>query len=184
VDRELFRARFADLLAPYRDRVAVVMFEFGTFSRSVFPTPGDFLTRLSPFLKSLPGGLRYGVEIRNPEYLTPEYCAALKERNVAHVYNAWTRMPALGDQAAIPETVTADFTAGRALLSRGRSYEQAVKLFQPYQSVREPNDAAREGLVRIARGAMDRQKPAFLTVNNRLEGHAPTTIEAVADRLL
>jgi hypothetical protein len=26
--------------------------------------------------------------------------------------------------------------------------------------------------------------PAFLFVNNRLEGHAPTTIEAVADRLL
>jgi hypothetical protein len=30
---------------------------------------------------------------------------------------------------------------------------------------------------------MDEQKPAFVFVNNRLEGNAPTTIEAVADSI-
>jgi hypothetical protein len=35
----------------------------------------------------------------------------------------------------------------------------------------------------IARRSLQRKKPAFLFVNNRLEGHAPTTIEVVADGL-
>ena len=30
---------------------------------------------------------------------------------------------------------------------------------------------------------MQRKKPAFVFVNNRLEGNAPTTIEAVADAI-
>jgi hypothetical protein len=35
----------------------------------------------------------------------------------------------------------------------------------------------------IARRSLQRKKPAFLFVNNRLEGNAPTTIEAVVDGL-
>jgi hypothetical protein len=52
------------------------------------------------------------------------------------------------------------------------------------EKVREPNEAAREAMGRIAERAIRRKKPAFLFVNNRLEGHAPTTIEAVADQLV
>jgi hypothetical protein len=37
---------------------------------------------------------------------------------------------------------------------------------------------------RVAARAIQRKKPASLFVNNRLEGHAPTTIETVAQRLV
>ncbi len=49
-----------------------------------------------------PRGFRYAVEIRNPEYLTTGYLDLLKSRKVAHVFNAWTRMPVLDEQAQIP----------------------------------------------------------------------------------
>ena len=68
----------------------------------------------------------------------------------------------------------------RTLLSKGRLYEQAVKAFEPYRLVQEPNPSARDAMRLIAERAVQRKKPAFLFVNNRLEGHAPTTIEAVA----
>jgi hypothetical protein len=42
----------------------------------------------------------------------------------------------------------------------------------------------REGLVHIATTARGAGKAAFIFVNNRLEGNAPTTIEAVAQSLL
>ncbi len=35
----------------------------------------------------------------------------------------------------------------------------------------------------IAQRAMQERKDAFLFVNNRLEGNAPSTIEAVVDKL-
>ena len=61
----------------------------------------------------------------------------------------------------------------RTLLSKGRSYEQAVEAFEPYEKTREPNEAAREAMRRVAERAMQRKKPAFVFDNNRLEGHAP-----------
>jgi len=35
----------------------------------------------------------------------------------------------------------------------------------------------------IAQGAMHERKSAFLFVNNRLEGNAPSTIEAVVEKI-
>ena len=107
----------------------------------------------------------------------------LASHNVAHVFNAWTRMPSLDDQARLADAYTAAFSVVRALLTRGRSYEQAVKALKPYQLIQELNERAREGMVEIIAQARKRKSPAFLFVNSRLEGNAPGTIEAVVDRL-
>ena len=93
-----------------------MIFEFGTFNKKTFPTPADFLAALDPFLGALPKGFQYAVEIRNDNYLTPRYFDVLASHNVAHVLNAWTRMPTLDDQARLPGVFTADFTVARALL--------------------------------------------------------------------
>jgi uncharacterized protein YecE (DUF72 family) len=183
LDPRTFERHFTALLRPYQGQVGPLIFEFGTFNKSTFPTPGEFMARLDPFLAALPQGFRYAVEIRNPEYLIPEYLDLLKSRNVAHVFNAWTRMPTLDDQVQLPDAFTADFTVVRALLKKGRAYEQAVKSFEPYGRIQEPNDGARAGMAEIAAKARKRKIPAFLFVNNRLEGNAPSTIEAVVDGL-
>ena len=57
----------------------------------------DFLAKLGPFLAALPRGFRYAIEIRNVDYLCPDYLGLLSEHNVAHTFNAWTRMPSLDD---------------------------------------------------------------------------------------
>ena len=129
----------------------------------------------------MPEGFRYAIEIRNENYLTPQYFDVLASHNVAHVLNAWTRMPALDDQAQLPGVFTADFTVVRALLRRGRPYDKAVETFEPYDRIQEPNESAREGMRLIAQRAMHERKNAFLFVNNRLEGNAPSTIEAVLE---
>ena len=183
LDAEAFKTYFADRLKPYEQRVAPLIFEFGTFNKTTFPKPEDFYTRLDTFLGSLPTGFRYSVEIRNPEYVTPSYFAMLESHNVAHVFNAWTRMPELARQIELPGVYTADFAVVRALLSYGRNYDQAVSTFEPYEKIQEPNVEARDALQRIAAHALGRKKPAFLYINNRLEGNAPGTIEAVIEGL-
>ena len=183
LDPRLFAQAFARPLAAYRDRTAVLIFEFGTIAKSTIAGPDAFLERLAPFLAGLPEGFRYAVEVRNPEYLGPDYFATLSAGNVAHVFNAWTRMPEMGDQLALPGAFTADFIVARALLRHGRAYADAVEAFTPYRLVQEPNDAARDALRRMGDEALRRHRPAFLFVNNRLEGNAPGTIEAVVDML-
>ena len=62
-----------------------------------------------------------------------------------------------------------------------KAFEEAVRAFEPYRLVQEPNESARDGLRQVADHSRRLRQPAFLFVNNRLEGHAPTTIEAVVD---
>ncbi len=93
-------------------------------------------------------------------------------------------MPALDEQVQLPGAFTADFTVVRALLRKGRGYEDAVKTFEPYREIQEPDESARDGMKEIARQSLARKERAFVFVNNRLEGNAPGTIEAVVDRLV
>jgi uncharacterized protein YecE (DUF72 family) len=183
LDAQLFERAFARELDPYRDRVATLIFEFGTIPKSVLATADAFIGRLDRFLEALPEAFRYAVEIRNPEYLGPDYFAMLSAYGVAHVFNAWTRMPELGTQAELPGAFAADFTVVRALLRPGRSYEQAVTRFEPYRTVQEPHPPTRAALCRIATDSRRAGRPAFVFVNNRLEGNAPSTIEAVVESL-
>ncbi len=184
LDAAVFDQFFARRLAPYRDQVGPLIFEFGTFNKTTFRTPSDFMAKLDPFLAALPQGFRYGVELRNSEYLSPEYFGLLGSHNVAHVFNAWTRMPSLADQVQLPGVFTADFAVVRALLRRGRDYANAVQTFEPYREIKEPSESARAGMKEIVDQSLTREKPAYLYVNNRLEGNAPSTIEAVVAGLI
>jgi hypothetical protein len=143
------------------------------------PCPALLNTHWAP--ATSPCQREYG-ELRNAEYLSPDYFDLLRSHKVAHCFNAWTRMPGLGDQARLNDAYTADFTVVRALLTKGRDYEGAVDAFGPYDRLREPNEGAREGMETISWRAGP-MRLAFLYVNNRLEGTAPSTIEAIAGSL-
>jgi uncharacterized protein YecE (DUF72 family) len=168
-------------LEPYAERVGALIFEFGTFSKGQYAGVQPFAEDLSRFLTALPRRWRYGVEVRNKEFLDPAYFNCLRSMNAAHVFNAWTRMPELLQQTACEEAFTADFVISRALLRQGRSYEQAVAKFQPYERVQEPDPGARAALRELMERAQRKKQLAFLFVNNRLEGNAPGTIEAVTE---
>jgi uncharacterized protein YecE (DUF72 family) len=179
LDAAIFQAMFLDLLRPWRDRIAVLIFEFGSFPKFCYRDVSGFIAELDPFLAALPGDYRYAVEIRNEEFLVPEYFACLRHRGVAHVLNAWTRMPEIQEQLAIPDVYTADFTVVRALLRRGRPYEQAVAKFSPYQGVQHAYPEARDAMRSVISTARERREPSYIFVNNRLEGNAPGTIESL-----
>jgi uncharacterized protein YecE (DUF72 family) len=172
---------FLKPLAPYRARTAVLIFEFGTFNSRAFEDLPAFLDRLDPFLSALPPEFRYAVEIRNAEFLAPDYFSCLRNHGIAHVYNAWSRMPELGRQIAIPDSATADFLVSRALLRFGRSYEQAVEKFRPYSETRDPNPETRAAMRLLIGRAQEKKETLFLFVNNRLEGNSPLTILSVVD---
>ena len=74
-----------------------------------------------------------------------------------------------------------ELVAARFLLKPGRKYEQAVKAFEPYDSIKEKNPEARAaGRALIAEGkAAGPKRRTFVFVNNRLEGNAVSSIAAM-----
>jgi uncharacterized protein YecE (DUF72 family) len=181
LDAALFEEGFLQPLSAYRGQIAVLIFEFGAFSRQSYAHPREFLADLDRFLAVLPEGFRYSVEIRNPEFLEADYFHCLAAHRVAHVFNAWTRMPELGSQIRLTEAFTADFAVCRVLLRRGRSYADAVKLFSPYEEIRDPNPEGRQAVRDLIEWARENRKAAFIFVNNRFEGNAPRSIEAIVE---
>ena len=183
LDCELLKSAFLGPLEEHLHQVAALIFEFGTFPKSAYEGVLQFVEQLDPFLGALPDGFRYSVEIRNREFLAPEYQECLRNHNVAHVFNSWSRMPPLEVQIAHPDNFTADFTVTRALLRPGRNYQAAVDTFAPYDRIQDPYPEARKAMRELAVRSLETEQPAFIFVNNRLEGNSPLTIQAVVEDL-
>jgi len=177
LDTEILRAMFLEPLKPYRDRIACLIFEFGARHAPL----ADFVARLNPLLDALPDWFRYSVEVRNRDYLDDLYFSSLRSRRIAHVFNAWTKMPPLREHLAIPEAFTADFIVVRALLAFGRTYETAVQQFSPYDKIRDENREGRESLRALIERMREERRAMYLFVNNRYEGNSPETIRAITN---
>lgn len=178
----LFTRDFLGPCQSIRGQVGLLMFEFSHFWPGDYQHGRDFVADLDKFLGRLPPGWAYAVELRNRAWLRPEYFDCLSRHHVTHVFNSWEAMPPVSEQLAMAGSRTnPDVVAARFLLKPGRKYEQAVKLFEPYDQVREPNPEARQAAQRlIAEGkSAGPKRRTFVFVNNRLEGNALTTIAAM-----
>jgi uncharacterized protein YecE (DUF72 family) len=144
---------------------------------------GEFLDRLRIFLSALDSRFQYAVEIRNPEFMIPDYFHILNEVEVTHCFNHWAHMPPLREQmkaAAAGGGIKAPFYVSRMLTPLGLDYEKAVELMSPYNSIKKENDRMRQDGVQLVKRALERKKDAFILVNNRSEGCSPMTIDAIA----
>jgi len=169
---EPYQRHFAGHAGPF-------VFEFQAVVRGTGMTAERFAARLDEFFSALPREGQYAVEIRNEEFLTPMYFAVLREHGVAHVFNSWTRMPPIGDQLDLPGAVSGPFIVARALLQPGRTYDEAVDAFAPYDRIQDASPPLRQDLLRLIETAVHTRIPAYLLVNNRAEGSAPMTVAEV-----
>jgi uncharacterized protein YecE (DUF72 family) len=182
LNADLFIKDFLQPCEAIRANVGLLMFEFSRFWPADYQHGRDFVGDLDKFLGQLPKGWPYGVEIRNRAWLRPAYFDCLARHQVTHVLNSWEAMPSVTDQMALPGSRTnPELVAARFLLKPGRRYEDAVKAFEPYDSVKDKNPEARTaGKALIAEGkAAGPKRRTLVFVNNRLEGHALSTIAAM-----
>jgi uncharacterized protein YecE (DUF72 family) len=186
LDVERFANAFLSPLEGMRAQVGLLMFEFSRFGSSDFARGAAFVEALDAFLARLPRGWPYGIEIRNRQWLQPEYFAMLVRHGVTHIFNAWADMPPVAEQFGLTNSQTnPGLLAARFLLREGRNYEAAVKQFSPYREIKDPNPEGRAAAVALAKRALKSQGKtrALIFVNNRYEGHSPGTIHAIAGAL-
>jgi hypothetical protein len=91
----------------------------------------------------------------------------------------------VSEQMSLEGSITnPSLVAARFLLKPGRTYEEAVQMFQPYDRTKEVNEEARSaGAKLIVEGILVPHRKTYVYVNNRLEGNALTTFEAMLARL-
>jgi uncharacterized protein YecE (DUF72 family) len=184
--RFLDAALFKDLvLTPYREakfepHTGPFLFEFQQHG----PPSEEFCTRLDRFFSQLPPDFRYAVEIRNAGLLSPHYRKILESYGIAHVYNHWSYMPPLAEQHRRMERFTAPFTVLRLLTPLNMPYEVAKKRAQPYNKIVKEQPEMRKDTARLVKQAVGENRRAYVLVNNRSEGNAPLTVQALMGALV
>lgn len=178
----------ADVLAPFarafRRHAGPFVLQFSPTSNSHTADAHAFVEGLDRFLEGLPRDFSYAVELRDRWVLTDAYRAVLARHGAAHVYNYWSAMPMPGVQARIVAPDTQPFVMVRLLMKPGARYERQREAFAPFDALAAPDEEMRRDVLGIIRRGVAAGRGVYLLVNNKAEGSAPLTIEALAERLV
>jgi uncharacterized protein YecE (DUF72 family) len=152
------------------DKLGPILLQFPYFNQKTFKSGDEFLARLKPFLKALPKGYRFAIEIRNKNWLTAQFADLLREHHVALALQdqSWMPLPA----AMSFDYLTADFTYIRLLGDR-KGIEKQTKT---WDKVIVNRSKELRGWVDVCEHTIKRGVSTFVYVNNHYSGHAPKTV--------
>ncbi len=155
------------------EKLGPLLLQFGYFNKGAFAGVNEFLARLRPFLKKIPQGYRFAVEIRNKNWLVPAFADALRERHVALVLvdHAW--MPRPKQQFERFDPITADFTYVRWLGDR-KGIEEKTKT---WNKIIVDRTADLVEWVEVLKKVQKRKIQILAFANNHYAGNGPGTIE-------
>jgi uncharacterized protein YecE (DUF72 family) len=163
---------FLETMGLMGDKLGPLLFQFGYFNKTVFKSGKEFLARLEAFLKKLPKGYRFALEIRNKQWLTTEFFDLLRAHKVAYalIDQAW--MPRASEIFEKFDPITADFTYIRLLGDR-KGIEQKTKVWDKVIV-----DRSKELIswVNACQRTVKRGVSTHVYVNNHYAGFAPATV--------
>jgi uncharacterized protein YecE (DUF72 family) len=177
VDCEAEFNQFMEVMDLLGEKLGPLLFQFGYFNKKVFVGVNDFLARLRPFLKKLPRDHKFAVEIRNKNWLVPQFVETLRERGVALalIDQAWMPRPAQWFEKFDP--ITADFTYVRWLGDR-KGIEEQTKV---WNEVIVDRTHELEEWAEILGKVHKRRFQIYAYANNHYAGYAPATVEMFLD---
>ena len=155
------------------EKLGPLLLQFGYFNKKAFAGVNEFLARLVPFLKKIPKGYRFAVEIRNKNWLVPSFIDALRERQVALalVDHVWMPRPRqLFDRF---DPITADFAYVRWIGDR-KGIEEKTKT---WDKIIVNRTADLGEWVEVLKKVHERKIQILAFANNHYAGYGPGTIE-------
>jgi uncharacterized protein YecE (DUF72 family) len=169
--------QFVGTMAILGEKLGPMVLQFPFFSRAVFRTQSDFLDRLIPFLRGLPQAYKFAVEIRNSDWLDPQFADVLRDFSVALVLQDQSWMPNPNDLSQKFDPITADWTYIRWLGDR-KGIEKITKTWDKIV-VDRTNEMS--GWVDVCYETVRRGVTVYGYANNHYSGHAPATIQQFRD---
>ena len=150
------------------------------------------LTRLRSMLQSLPTLAQVApdgvvaVEVRNAELLTPALADVLREGGATYCLGLHPRLPRITEQLPLLRALWPGPLVCRWNLNHlhgALGYEEARALYRPFNALVDPDPALRSTLARVILGTTGAGFPAYVTVNNKAEGSAPLSVQALAQEV-
>ncbi|WP_345537553.1 DUF72 domain-containing protein [Variovorax defluvii] len=182
----------APALAGLGPKLGVLVFQLSPLPGPMLGQLPELLERLRRMLTALPP-LRtqapdavVAVELRNPELLTPALAQVLREAGATYCLGLHPKMPPIGEQLPMLRALWPGPLVCRWNLNRlhgAYGYEEAKKLYEPFDKLADPDPQTREALARVIAGTTGAGQLAYVAINNKAEGSAPLSVVALAQAL-
>ncbi|MGJ7526303.1 DUF72 domain-containing protein [Variovorax sp. GB1P17] len=170
-------------------RIGVLVFQLSPIPGHLLADQPALLGRIAAMLESLPDltsvapDAVIAVEVRDPQLLCPAFADMLRSVRATFCMGLHAKMPPIEDQLPMLRALWPGPLVCRWNLHRrhGRfGYEDAEKLYGPFDKVIDPDPETRAALAKVIAGTTRAGQNAFVTVSNNAEGCAPLTIASLA----
>lgn len=175
------------------DKVGALVFQISPLPLALLDRMPSLLGHLRALLLALPrlaprapDGV-IAVEVRDPEWLTPEFASVLREAGATYCLGLHPKLPPLAQQLPVlralwPTPLVCRWNMHE--LHGPYGYEDAQKRYAPYERLHDPDPATLQALAKVIGGITGAGHNAYITVSNHAEGCAPLTVQRLAQQVL
>ena len=165
-----------DILGP---KLGPMVFQFPSFDRLKFPKQDHFLAVLAPFLKKLPMGREFVIEIRNKNWLDAKFVDVLREHKIALALTDTSFVPRPWEMKEKFDMITADFAYVRWLGDR-HGIEKVTRVWD--KTVVDRKDDLTNWVTVLKELVLNKKiRQLFAFANNHYAGHGPATVKQFWD---
>ena len=193
LDANLARSEFVEpALLGLGRKLGALVFQISPLPPAQLDDMREPLRRLRAMLLSLPAlaaaapdGV-VAVEVRDPQWLTPELVEVLREARATYCLGLHPKLPPLQDQLPLLRALWPGPLVCRWNLHPVHGpygYEDAERIYAPYDRLHDPDPTTRAALAQVIAGTTRRGQNAFVTISNHAEGCAPATVRALAEQV-
>ena len=177
------------------DKAGPLVFQISPLPRGLVEETPLLIERLEAFFAALPRQLGrqtplYGLELRNPELLTPRLMQMLKRVGVRYCVGLHDRMPEIERQQTALRALDGDAPGDqpgdlivRWNLHRGFLYQAAKQRYEPFDKLVDEDPQTRRILAGMAARAFRAKRRVWITANNKAEGSAPLSVLRLAEEI-
>lgn len=144
------------------------------------------MLRALPELKERAPDAVIAVEVRDPQWLTPQFVGALRDTGATYCMGLHAKMPRIDEQLPILRALWPGPLVCRWNLNPlhgAFGYEDAQQQYEPYDKLIDPDIETRHALAKVIAGTVGRGQLAYVTVSNKAEGCSPLSIVGLAEAI-
>lgn len=173
-------------------KLGALVFQISPLPPRLLARMPDLIARLHALLRAVPD-LRaaapdgvLAVEVRDPQWLTPDFIRALRDTGATYCMGLHAKMPRIAEQLPILRALWPGPLVCRWNLNPlhgAFGYEKARRQYAPFDRLVDPDVETRTALARVIAGTVGAGRNAYVTLSNKAEGSAPLSVLALAQAI-
>ncbi len=175
------------------DKIGALVFQLSPLPPPLLARMPEQLERLRTLLKILPD-LRaltpdgvIAVEVRDPQWLSADFVAVLRETGATYCLGLHPKLPPIEAQLPLLRALWPGPLVCRWNLNPLHGpygYEDAARRYGEFDRLMDPDPTSRAVLARVVRGTAGAGHKAYVTISNKAEGCAPLSVRVLAEAIV